>query len=736
MKSNALSCINMNLLKALPLTLALATASSAAPLIKETIVTGLQDPMEVAIAPDGNLFVIEREGRVVRVNPQTGGLFDIGTIPVEHLKETHADSSYAREDGMLGIAIDPDFEKNQCIYLYYSAADIIANRLSRFTLKDGKIDPASELKLLEIPTERENRVCHHGGSVEFGPDGLLYVSTGDNTNPFESAGFAPIDDRDGRTERDAQRSAGNTNDLRGKVLRIKPTEEGYEIPAGNLFKPGTANTRPEIYVMGCRNPFRISIDSKTNSLYWGEVGPDARGESNNGPRGHDEVNQAKEAGNFGWPFVIADNKPYPIRDFANNSLGKMTDPAAPVNPGQRNTGLKNLPPAQPALIWYTYNNSEEFPVMGKGSRNAMAGPVFYFDSSRKHNILGKEDDRTLLTYDWMRGRIFKAKLDANEKLEKLEGFIEKLVHPMDLEMDKDGSLVLLEYGSGWYFNRNGSVSRLRPDDGNKLPTITIKPTGGVANSYSVDQANDPENGKITITWYLTEGVTERNLGTGSTAVVPEGSFQEIRAVATDDKGARGFARISLDHSKVLLPLALDLGKADGEPGFGDQLKFKVSAEKAPDPAIITVRARYIAPTGHDAGGAQFSTDISKLAKANQCFACHQISVASVGQSYLDVSLKYRGQHDPGKYLHNKLKTGGAGVWGKIPMPPQIALKQEDADKLVAAILGLSDGISQSKGSLEGTIKLAPAYGADPGGAWEISAEAPGYAPAKQRNPAK
>jgi len=70
------------------------------------------------------------------------------------------------------------------------------------------------------------------------------------------------------------------------------------------------------------------------------------------------------------------------------------------------------------------------------------------------------------------------------------------------------------------------------------------------------------------------------------------------------------------------------------------------------------------------------------------------------------------------------------------MPPQIALKQEDADKLVAAILGLSDGISQSKGTLEGTLQLAPGYGAEAGGAWEISAEAPGYAPAKLRIPAQ
>jgi len=718
------------------LTLALATAASAAPLVKDTIVTGLKDPMEIAIAPDGTYFVTEREGRLLRVNPDTGALFEIGNIAVEHLKITDRDSAYAREDGLQGIALDPDFASNQRMYVFYSAPDVLVDRLSRFTLKDGKLDPASELKLIDIPLERENKVCHHGGSVEFGPDGMLYLSVGDNTNPFESDGYAPIDDRDDRTERDAQRTAGNTNDLRGKILRIKPTETGYEIPEGNLFKKGTEKTRPEIFVMGCRNPFRISIDSKTKTLYWGEVGPDAGDPSDKGPMGHDEVNQAKTAGNYGWPFVIADNKPYPIRNFADNSIGKITDPKAPENLGQRNTGLRILPPAHPAMIYYPYKKSEVFPVMGEGGRNAMAGPVFYYDAKRKYNVLDKADDRTLLTYEWMRGKIFKAKLDDKEDLKSLEVLQEGLVHPMDLEMDKDGSLVLLEYGSDWWFNTNGSVSRLRPDDGNKAPTITIKPTDGVANSYSVDQASDPENGKITVTWYLTEGVTEIPLGSGSSVVLPAGTFQEIRAIAKDDKGARGIGRIALDHSKDLPPLALDLGSSPGKLGFGEELKFKISAEKAPDPAQVRVRARYIAPAGHDAGGAQLSTDIAELAKTNQCLACHQVGVTSVGPAYLDVSLKYRNQQDAADYLKNKLKTGGAGVWGEVPMPPQIALKPEDADKIVAAILGLSEGISETKGTLEGTLQLAPKYEIGTGGAWEISAEAPGYAPTKTRIPAK
>lgn len=717
------------------LTLAMASAVGAAPLVKETLATGFRDPMEVAIAPDGDFYVVEREGRVLRINPNTGGIFVIGEIEVEALRSADPKSNYAREDGLLGIALDPDFAKNQRLFLFFSAPDVVACRLSRFTLKDGKIDPASELKLLEIPTERTNKVCHLGGSVEFGPDGLLYVSIGDNTNPFESAGVAPIDDRDGRTEWDAQRTAGNTNDLRGKIIRIKPTETGYEIPPGNLFPKGTEGTRPEIYVMGCRNPFRISIDPKTKSLYWGEVGPDARDAGDKGPRGHDEVNQAKAAGNFGWPFVIADNKPYPIVDFATKKTGKMTDPAAPENPGQRNTGLKTLPPAHPALIWYPYGKSEEFPAMGEGGRNAMAGPVFYYDPSKKYNILGKEDNRTLLTYEWMRGKIFKAKLDAQEKVEKLEVFMEKLVHPMDLEMDKDGSLVLLEYGSGWYFNVNGSVSRLRPDDGNKPPTLTIKP-GAAPNTYSVDKAADPEGGKLTVTWYLTEGVTERKLGTGSTVTVPEGSFEEIRAVATDDKGALAIARIPLAGAGELPSLVLELGKTKGKPGFGDALNYKVKAERLPDAGQIKVRARYIPPTGHDSGGPELSPEAAKLATANQCMACHQVDSGTVGPSYLDVAIRYSDRADASAYLKETLKTGGVGVWGDVPMPAQVALKPEDPDKLIAAILGLSAGMTETRGSLNGNIRLSPDFGAEPGGAWEISAEAPGYAPARTRIPAK
>ena len=125
--------------------------------------------------------------------------------------------------------------------------------------------------------------------------GNLYLAVGNNTGNVMQ--YAQTDERPGRANWDDQRTSANTNDLRGKILRIKPQPDGtYTIPPGNLFPPGTPNTRPEIYAMGLRNPWRVSIDSKTGWVYWGDVGPDASQDTANGPRGYDEHNQARGPG--------------------------------------------------------------------------------------------------------------------------------------------------------------------------------------------------------------------------------------------------------------------------------------------------------------------------------------------------------------------------------------------------------------------------------------------------------
>lgn len=424
----------------------------------------LKNPMELAVAPDGRVFYAERAGVIKLWKPDTKSTVVIANIPV----------FTGLEDGMLGITLDPNFTTNGWVYLNHSLPETTTDasgkkagiiRVSRYTLKGDSLDLSSEKKVLEFQTQRE-QCCHVGGSLAFDSAGNLYVSVGDNTNPFESDSYAPIDQRPGRSPWDAQKSAANPNDLRGKVNRIHPEPDGtYTIPEGNLFPPGTPGTRPEIFVMGCRNPFRVSVDGRTGYVYWGEVGPDAGGpNAQRGPAGFDEVNQARTAGFFGWPYFVGDNKAYHEFDFATKTPGKPFDALHPVNNSPNNTGKHDLPPAQPAFIYYPNSPSTRFPVVNAGGgRTAMAGPVYYFDPGLKSGRkLPKAFDHTLFIYEWSRNWIIAVHLDADNKIAKMERFCPNMTfkRPMDLELGRDGCLYLLETGTAWENNTDTQLARI------------------------------------------------------------------------------------------------------------------------------------------------------------------------------------------------------------------------------------------------------------------------------------
>lgn len=426
---------------------------------KVVLDTTPHDPYELAVAGDGRVFYIERLGAVRECLPESQGSRLVGKIEVFE----------ALDDGLLGLALDPAFLDNGWMYFFYSSVAVSENWVSRFTLEDGVLDLDSEKVLLKIRVQRDTPPCHTGGSLAFDSHGNLLISTGDNINPFKSNGFSPTDERPGHEDWDAQSSSSNTNDLRGKVLRVTPQPDGsITIPKGNLFEPGQLKTRPEIYVMGCRNPFRISVDVRSDALYWGEVGPDAQSaDVLRGPAGYDEVNQARKAGNFGWPHFVGNNKAYRQFDFETQKSGSPWDAAIPLNRSVNNTGLEVLPPSQLPLIWYPYAASEEFLAMGAGGRCAMAGPVYYFDvelnSTRK---LPMELDHCLLAYDWMRGRIVAAKLDGDERLVELNQVFSGLSfkRPMDMELGPDGALYIIEWGSA-YGGSNDDAQIVRVEAG-------------------------------------------------------------------------------------------------------------------------------------------------------------------------------------------------------------------------------------------------------------------------------
>ena len=308
------------------------------------------------------------------------------------------------------MAADPDFETNSHVYIYYAPADTSVNRLSRFTFENDELDMESETTILELYSQRDI-CCHTGGSIAFDSNGLLYLSTGDNSTPFNQPdqahqldGYAPLDDRPGFEQYDARRTSGNTNDLRGKILRIKVNDDGsYDSPEGNLYPEGTEKTRPEIYVQGTRNPYRISVDPKQRS-FLGRGWPGCQGRQYWCARlaGYDEINVARDAGHYGWPFFVGNNFPYNRYDYATGTPGEIFDPENPINDSPNNTGLRELPETRPAFIWYPYTASEEFPLVGNGGRNAMAGPVFYSDLYPEGAGFPSYYDGKLFIYDWIR----------------------------------------------------------------------------------------------------------------------------------------------------------------------------------------------------------------------------------------------------------------------------------------------------------------------------------------------
>jgi glucose/arabinose dehydrogenase len=227
----------------------------------ETQISGLSDPTAMAIAPDGRIFVCLQGGslRVIK----NGAL-----LPTPFVTVT-VDATGER--GLLGIAFDPDFATNNFLYVYYTVPAVASppapphNRVSRFTANGDVAVAGSELHILNL--ENLNATNHNGGAIHFGPDGKLYVATGENAVPS---------------------NAQTLNNRLGKILRINT--DGT-IPTDNPFFNTASGVNRSIWALGLRNPFTFAFQPGTTRMFINDVGQNAV----------EEINDGIAGSNYGWP---------------------------------------------------------------------------------------------------------------------------------------------------------------------------------------------------------------------------------------------------------------------------------------------------------------------------------------------------------------------------------------------------------------------------------------------------
>lgn len=594
---------------------------------KVTLTDDVGEPGALAVLPDGRVLHTARNGELRMWSPETKSTRVIANLDV-----------YSHdEEGLQSVAVDPNFEQNGWVYLYYSppldtppgdapnqgsAADFEPYNghlnLSRFKLTGDELDLSSEQVLLEVPADR-GICCHVGGHIDFDNEGNLYLSTGDDTNPFASQGYAPLDERENRNPAyDAQRTAANTNDLRGKVLRINPQPDGsYTIPEDNLFEPGAAKTKPEIYAMGLRNPYRFAVDPETGRVYMGDYSPDAGSpDPERGPAGQGEWMVIKEAGNYGWPYCAGPNLPYNDYNFATGQSGSEFDCSNPVNESPNNTGLTQLPPAQPADVWYSYNQSEMFPELGTGGLGPMGGPVYNYDPDLQSGLKFPESyDGSAFFYEWTRDYIKEFKLGGDGQVSAINDFLPDTIfdNPMDMEFGPEGALYLLEYGDG-YFGENpeAQLSRVQYAEGNKSPIAeaSATPTSGqppLEVKFSSEGSSDPEGGDLSYAWDFDGDGEVDSKQPNPTHTYDERGDQNAQLVVTDSSGRFGVANVNIAVGNTTPEIEVQTPPNGGFFEFGDSVPYKVEVTDPEDGQIDCSRVEVSYVLGHDQHGHPLSS---------------------------------------------------------------------------------------------------------------------------------
>ena len=487
----------------------------------ESVVGGLNLPVGLEFASNGDIFIAEKGGTI--------RLVDTGVL-IETPVHTLTDINDYGDRGLVGFVLDPNFEENGYMYLSYTYENTPGEDFE--AAKTGRVvrityDPITQLsvpgsELILLGTTGGDSVrpsctdfavgtdciaadgsSHTSDDLVFGPDGMLYVSIGD---------AADFDTEDPLAHR-----AQDIESLNGKILRINPLN-GEGLTDNPFYTSNVNRNEAKVWSMGLRNPFRMSFRTSTDSLYVGDVGWFS----------WEEVNIADSGSNFGWPCregSVANPGGYPATGFTCDAASAYDEPL---------------------------HSYEHDVTTGAGS---VTGGVFYTDTTYP-----AEYQDAYFYGDFAQNWINYMVLDASDNLISDNTFISDAGGPVEFAVDNDGNINYISIYTG-------EVLKIVYTGGNVAPSASISavPTSGLAPLpvfFSSNGSSDPDGDPITFSWDFGDGSPVSSDSNPSHTYTTDGSY-EVTLTVSDDSGATDVESITVTVGNTA-PTAIIAAPSDGD----------------------------------------------------------------------------------------------------------------------------------------------------------------------------
>ncbi len=597
---------------------------------------GLQQPISMEFLEDNRILLAEKNGVIRILDPLTGN-------SQVYLELNNINSG--NERGLLDLTLDPDFEQNGYVYLFYTPGSPQSARISRFTHAENSggltstAIASSEFIVFEESDDDYDSCCHYGGGLDFGPDGKLWLTISDK---FHSS--AP---GEGTFDDDVSVDLSSTS---GKIVRVNPDgtfPDGSDGWPANPFIGAGDNANDAIWAYGLRNPFRAEFDEVTGLFYIGEVGGNQNGLSSEDLH----IASLDQPGVFyGWPFYEGQS------DVLVNTSEEATRLSLPLADGD--IGDPANGDLYSSSIW-SYQRNDKASIIGgfvyRGDQfpDEWNGVYFYGDYSRdiiRYLRLGLSGRVVLGSFDFLPS-------------DNLPAGVPNIV---SLNQGKDGALYYLNFS-----NNGAELHRVAFNDGNEVPAIVSVDAAPVTGATIFDYeftATVSDTDGLTYTWFFGDGSQV------SGVPGPDGTISVTHSYSTE-----GFYDVSLQVSDGVntvfsLPINITVGDPNDAPVITD---FSASDTQLQPGETVTFTALASDP---DADALSYTLE----------FGDGSVDIGTVpGNGIVNVTYTY----------------GTEGVYNALLTVSDIT---SQTTSLITLTIGETTGVPETNGlvlALESTIKI-------------------------------